>query len=488
MNYLTGWRKSIVWVKDKFYINGEWQAPQGSDVAEVFNPATEAVVAKVAMGNAADVDAAVMAARGAFDSWSQTSPQERATYIDKIVEGLEARIDDLAEVISAEMGSPASLVKPTQVGNPVFTFKEAAQLARDFEFESDLGKTHIVREAIGVCSLITPWNFPLNQIAGKMAPALAAGCTMVLKPSELAPLDAFILAEVVDAAGLPPGVFNLVVGDGPVVGEAMASHPEVDMVSITGSTRAGAAVAVAAAPTIKRVGQELGGKSANIILDDANFAKAVKGGVRTAMFNTGQACNGPTRMLIPRKFQQEIEDIVISTVATIVVGSPQDEATYMGPIANKAQYERVLGFIQRGIDEGAQLLTGGVGKPEGLDTGYYVKPTVFTNVSNDMFIAREEAFGPVLALIPYDSDDEAVAIANDNPYGLSSYVQSGDLEHAKRIGRRIRSGHVELNGARWDQGAPFGGYRMSGNGREHGVWGMEEYLETKALLGYNVKA
>ena len=474
-----------MWVKDKFYINGQWQAPQSSDVAEVVNPATEEVVAKVAMGGIADVDAAIMAARTAFDSWSQTPPEERAKYIDKIAEALEKRIDDLAEVISAEMGAPSSLVKPTQVGNPVFTFKEAAQLARDYEFESDSGKTHVIREAIGVCSLITPWNFPLNQIGGKVAPALAAGCTMVLKPSELAPLDAFILAEIVDEVGLPAGVFNLVVGDGPVVGEAMASHPEVDMVSITGSTRAGAAVAVAAAPTIKRVGQELGGKSANIILDDANFDKAVKGGVRSAMFNSGQACNGPTRMLIPRKHQKEIEEIVVKTVAGVVVGDPSDESTYMGPIANKAQYERVLAFIERGIGEGAELLVGGAGKPEGLETGYYVQPTVFTNVTNDMLTAREEAFGPVLSLIPYDTDDEAVAIANDNPYGLSSYVQSGDLEHAKQVGRRIRAGHVELNGARWDQGAPFGGYRMSGNGREHGTWGMEEYLETKAMLGYN---
>ncbi len=477
-----------MWVKDKFYINGQWQAPQSSDVAEVINPATEEVVAKVAMGDIADVDAAVMAARAAFDGWSQTPPEERAKYIDKIAEALEKRIDDLAEVISAEMGAPSSLVKPTQVGNPVFTFKEAAQLARDYEFESDSGKTHVIREAIGVCSLITPWNFPLNQIAGKVAPALAAGCTMVLKPSELAPLDAFILAEIVEEVRLPAGVFNLVVGDGPVVGEAMASHPEVDMVSITGSTRAGAAVAVAAAPTIKRVGQELGGKSANIILDDANFDKAVKGGVRQAMFNSGQACNGPTRMLIPRKHQKEIEEIVVKTIAGVVVGEPSDESTYMGPIANKAQYERVVAFIQRGIDEGAELLVGGAGKPEGLETGYYVQPTVFTNVTNDMLTAREEAFGPVLSLIPYDTDDEAVAIANDNPYGLSSYVQSGDLEHAKQVGRRIRAGHVELNGARWDQGAPFGGYRMSGNGREHGAWGMEEYLETKAMLGYNTSS
>jgi len=472
-------------VKDRFYIAGQWQEPKGTDTMEVVNPATEEPVARVAMGNREDVDRAVAAARAAFDGWSQTAPEQRAQYLDRIVAGLEARTDEIAQAITAEMGSPCSLVKPTQIGNPLFTFKEAAELARTYQWESDHGKTHVIREPIGVCALITPWNFPLNQIAGKVAPALAAGCTMVLKPSELAPLDAFILAEIFAEAELPPGVFNLVVGAGPEVGEALAAHPEVDMVSITGSTRAGAAVATAAAPTIKRVAQELGGKSANVILPDADFSRAVKGGVRLAMFNSGQACNGPTRMLIPRQHQQEIEDIVAKTVASIVVGDPKDDKTYMGPIANRAQYERVIAFIQRAIDEGARLLVGGLERPAGLDKGFYVKPTVFTDVRNDMLTAREEAFGPVLALIPYESEEDAIAIANDNPYGLSSYVQSGDLEHARRVGRRIRAGHVELNGARWDQGAPFGGYRKSGNGREHGAWGLEEFLETKALLGYN---
>ena len=472
-------------VKDRFYIAGQWQEPKGSDATEVVNPATEEPVARVAMGNREDVDRAVAAARAAFDDWSQTTPEQRAQYLERIVAGLEARTDEIAQAITSEMGSPCSLVKPTQIGNPLFTFKEAAELARTYQWETDHGKTHVIREPIGVCALITPWNFPLNQIAGKVAPALAAGCTMVLKPSELAPLDAFILAEIMDEAGLPPGVFNLIVGAGPEVGEALAAHPEVDLVSITGSTRAGAAVATAAAPTIKRVAQELGGKSANLILPDADFSRAVKGGVRLAMFNSGQACNGPTRMLIPRQHQQEIEDIVVKAVEGIVVGDPKDDKTYMGPISNRAQYERVIAFIQRAIDEGARLLIGGPERPTGLDKGFYVKPTVFTDVRNDMLTAREEAFGPVLALIPYESEDEAIAIANDNPYGLSSYVQSGDLEHAKRVGRRIRAGHVELNGARWDQGAPFGGYRRSGNGREHGVWGLEEFLEVKALLGYN---
>ena len=472
-------------VKDRFYIAGQWQEPKGRDATEVVNPATEEPVARVAMGNREDVDRAVAAARAAFDDWSQTAPEQRAQYLERIVAGLEARTDEIAQAITSEMGSPCSLVKPTQIGNPLFTFKEAAELARTYQWETDHGKTHVIREPIGVCALITPWNFPLNQIAGKVAPALAAGCTMVLKPSELAPLDAFILAEIMDEAGLPPGVFNLIVGAGPEVGEALAAHPEVDLVSITGSTRAGAAVATAAAPTIKRVAQELGGKSANIILPDADFSRAVKGGVRLAMFNSGQACNGPTRMLIPRQHQQEIEDIVVKAVGGIVVGDPKDDKTYMGPISNRAQYERVIAFIQRAIDEGARLLIGGPERPTGLDKGFYVKPTVFTDVRNDMLTAREEAFGPVLALIPYESEDEAIAIANDNPYGLSSYVQSGDLEHAKRVGRRIRAGHVELNGARWDQGAPFGGYRRSGNGREHGVWGLEEFLEVKALLGYN---
>lgn len=471
-------------IKDKFYINGQWQSPIGTDQAEITNPATEEVVAKVALGNEQDVDRAVQAARAAFDSWSQTTPEQRAEYLDKVVAGIEARADDLAGAITAEMGMPVLLCKGAQIGNPLFTFKEAAQLARTYQFETEHGKTRVIREPAGVCSLITPWNFPLNQIAGKVAPALAAGCTMVLKPSELAPLDAFILAEIMDEAGLPPGVFNVIVGSGPVVGEAMAKHPEVDVVSITGSTRAGAAVAVAAAPTIKRVAQELGGKSANIILDDADYSRAVKGGVRLAMFNTGQACNGPTRMLIPRKDQAEIEAIVLKTLAGIKVGNPLDDDTYMGPIANKAQYERVIRFIERGIEEGVTVLAGGIEKPEGCDRGYYVQPTVFTNVSNDMASAREEAFGPVLCLIPYDTEEEAIAIANDNPYGLSSYVQSGDIERARRVGRRIRAGHVELNGARFDQGAPFGGYRQSGNGREHGEWGLEEFLETKAMIGY----
>jgi acyl-CoA reductase-like NAD-dependent aldehyde dehydrogenase len=351
------------------YVNGQWQTPAGTSVADIINPATEQVFAKVSLGNEADIDMAVQAARAAFDGWSQTPAEERATYLDKIVAGLEARTDDLADAITSEMGIPVMLCKGAQIGNPLFTFKEAAELARNYEFETDHGSTHIVREAAGVCGLITPWNFPLNQIGGKLAPALAAGCTVVLKPSELAPLDAFILAEIIDEAGFPPGVFNLVVGAGPVVGEALSSHPEVDVVSITGSTRAGAAVAVAAAPTIKRVCQELGGKSANIILDDADYARCVKGGVRLAMFNTGQACNGPTRMLIPRKDQAEIEEIALKAIDTIKVGNPLEDDTYMGPLANKAQYERVLSFIQRGIDEGVTVLAGGTDKPEGCDTG-----------------------------------------------------------------------------------------------------------------------
>ena len=471
-------------VKDKFYINGQWVVPAGKDMADLVNPATEEVIAQVALGNETDVDAAVQAARDAFDSWSQTTPEERAQYLDKIVAGLEARGDELAQAITSEMGMPVMLCKGAQIGNPVFTFKEAAQLCREYPFETDHGKTRVVKEAAGVCGMITPWNFPLNQIGGKVAPALAAGCTVVLKPSELAPLDALILAEIIDEAGLPPGVFNVIVGAGPVVGEALARHPEVDVISITGSTRAGAAVATAAAPTIKRVGQELGGKSPNIILDDADYARAIKGGVRLAMFNSGQACNGPMRMLVPRKDLKEIEEIVLKTVQSIKVGNPLEDDTYMGPIANKAQYDRVIAFIERGIAEGAELLTGGTEKPEGCERGYYVKPTVFTNVDNKSSSAREEAFGPVLCLIPYDTEEEAIALANDNPYGLSSYIQSGDIERARRVGRRIRAGHVELNGARFDQGAPFGGYKRSGNGREHGEWGLEEYLETKAMIGY----
>lgn len=471
-------------VRDKFYINGQWIASQGTDVAEIVNPATEQVIATVASGNEADVDAAVMAARNAFDDWSRTDPETRAQYLDKIVAGIEARTDDLTAAITAEMGMPVMLCESVQIDNPLFTFREAAQLCRDYEFETEHGSTRVIKEAAGVCGLITPWNVPLNQIAGKVASAMAAGCTMVLKPSELAPLDAFILAEIFDAAGVPAGVFNLVVGQGPVVGEALARHPEIDVVSITGSTRAGAAVAIAAAPTIKRVGQELGGKSANIILKGADYSRAVRGGVRLSMFNSGQACNGPMRMLVPREDLKEIEEIALKTVEGIKVGDPLEDDTYMGPLANKAQYERVLAFIERGINEGATLLCGGTEKPVGCEAGYFIAPTIFTNVSNDMRSAREEAFGPVLCLIPYDTEDDAVAIANDNPYGLSSYVQAGDIEQARRIGRRLRAGHVELNGARFDQGAPFGGYKMSGNGREHGLWGLEEYLETKAMVGY----
>ncbi len=471
--------------RDKFYINGQWQKPDVVLFDDVINPATEQAVAKVAMGSVADVDSAVAAARGAFAGWSQTPPEERAAYIDKIVVGLEARGDEIAGLITAEMGMPVMLAKGAQVGLPIYTFKEAAQLARTYTFHSDHGTTRVVKEPIGVCAMITPWNFPLNQIAVKVAPALAAGCTMVLKPSELAPLDAFLLAEIIDEAGLPPGVFNLIVGAGPTVGEALAGHPQVDLVSITGSTRAGSAVATAAAPSLKRVCQELGGKSANIILDDADYEKAVKGGVRLCMFNSGQACNAPTRMLVPRKDLSRIQELVKQAVAGLVVGDPLDDKTYMGPIANKAQYERVLAFIQRALDEGATLLVGGAQRPDGLDTGYYVAPTVFTEVDNSSRSAQEEAFGPILCLIPYDTEEQAIALANDSPYGLSGYVQSGDLARAQQVASRMRTGSVELNGARFDQGAPFGGYKMSGNGREHGVWGMEDYLEVKAIVGHN---
>lgn len=475
-------------IKDKFYIDGQWRKPDGSGFKEVINPATEEPIARVAMGTTADVESAVLAARRAFDAWSQTTSEERAQYIDKIVVGLEARADEIAQAVTAEMGIPVTLSKPVQVGNPLFTFKDAARMAREFDFESDVGSSRVIKEPIGVCAMITPWNVPLHQIAGKVAPALAVGCTMVLKPSTPAPLDAFILAEIIDAAGLPPGVFNLIIGDGATMGEALAAHPEVDMVSITGSTKAGASVARAAAASIKRVSQELGGKSANIILPDADLPRAVKGGVRQSMFNSGQACNGPMRMLIPRSKKAEIEAIVKDAVAGIVVGDPLDNNTYMGPIANKGQYDSVINFIKRGIEEGATLLVGGVEKPAGLDKGYYIAPTVFTDVDNKMFIAQEEAFGPVLCLIAYDDEDEAVAIANDSPYGLAAYVQSGDLEHAKKVGRRLRAGNVELNGARFDPAAPFGGYKMSGNGREHGVWGFEDYLETKAMIGYTAKS
>lgn len=469
---------------DRFYIGGAWVAPRGGDSIEVVNPATEEVVATIAAAGAEDVDAACRAARGAFEEWSRTPAEERAGYLDKIAQGLQARQQEIGELISREMGMPLKLAVMIQAGMPAQTMANYARLARDYEFESDRGSTRVVQEPIGVCGFITPWNYPLHQIAGKVAPALAAGCTMVLKPSEVAPLNALALAEIVDEAGLPGGVFNLVNGEGPVAGAALAAHPEVDMISFTGSTRAGKAVAKAAADTVKRVTQELGGKSANVLLDDVDLEKAVAGGVKAVMLNSGQSCNAPTRMLVPKARLAEASEIAKAVAESHTIGDPADEDTRLGPVVSAAQLEKVRGLIRKGVEEGAKLVTGGAETPDGIAKGYFVRPTIFSEVDNAMTVAREEIFGPVLVLIPYDDDEQAVAIANDTPYGLAGYVQSGDPERARRVARRLRAGQIQINGARHDANAPFGGYKQSGNGREFGEWGLEEFLETKALVGY----
>ncbi|MEZ5490620.1 MAG: aldehyde dehydrogenase family protein [Gammaproteobacteria bacterium] len=470
---------------NKFYINGEWVTPQDRKTLEVINPATEQPFATISLGTAEDVDAAARAARAAFPVWAQSSIEERLAVIEKIVAGMKARGGELATAISSEMGAPLTLASTAQVGAGMAHFLNIMALLKDYQFEEVRGTTHIVKEPAGVCAFITPWNWPLNQITCKVAPAIAAGCTMVLKPSEEAPISAYLLAEIIAESGLPAGVFNLVNGDGPGVGAALSAHPEFDVVSFTGSTRAGREVARAAADTIKRVTQELGGKSANIILDDVpDFARAVKGGCISCFNNSGQSCNAPTRMLVPRARMAEAIEVARATAAATTVGDPGDEKTRIGPVVNEAQFNKIQGLIQKGIDEGAELIAGGPGRPEGLDKGYYVKPTVFANVSNNMTIAREEIFGPVLCIIPYDSDDDAVQIANDTEYGLSGYV-SGEPGHARAIARRLRTGNVHLNGAGPDFSAPFGGYKKSGNGREWGREGFEEFLETKAIMGYD---
>lgn len=467
-----------------FYINGKWVKPEGRKTISVINPTTEKAFASIAMGTAEDVDAAANAARAAFPAWSQTSREERLAILDKILAGIKARAEDLAQAISAEMGAPISFARTAQVGTGLAHFATARQILSNYEFEEARGTTLVVKEPVGVCGMITPWNWPLNQLACKVAPALATGCTMVLKPSEIAPISAMIMAEIIHEAGVPAGVFNLVNGDGPTVGAAISSHPQIDMMSFTGSTRAGTEVAKAAAPTVKRVCQELGGKSANIILDSADLAAAVKGGVMGCFGNCGQSCNAPTRMLVPQSRMAEAIEIAKATAAKAVPGDTANEATRLGPVVSEQQYNKIQSLIQAGIDEGATLIAGGTGKPDGLETGYFVRPTVFANVTNDMTIAREEIFGPVLSIIGYKDDADAVRIANDTVYGLSGYV-SGAPEHARAIARQIRTGMIHLNGAGPDFGAPFGGYKQSGNGREWGIEGFHDFLEIKAIMGYN---
>jgi len=470
--------------KLQFYIDGQWVDPAEPRTLDVVNPATEAVYGRISLGSATDVDRAVAAAARAFESYSQATREERIALLDAILAEFARRHDDVAEAIMNEMGAPWGLARGPQAGSGPQHFKAARKALEKFEFEETTGTTSVRKEPIGVCGLITPWNWPMNQIAVKVAPALAAGCTMVLKPSEIAPFDAMILAEILDAAGVPAGVFNLVNGDGPGVGTALATHPGIAMVSFTGSTRAGVLVAQNAAPSVKRVAQELGGKSANILCDDETFEKAVAGGAAFMFNNTGQSCNAPSRMLVPRSRMAEAGEIAARVAAATRVGNPQDEGVEVGPVVSLQQWQKVQDLIQAGIDEGATVVAGGTGRPEGLETGYYVKPTVFTNVSNDMTIAREEIFGPVLSIIPYDDEEDAVRIANDTPYGLSGYVSSSDLDKARRIASRMRTGMVHINGASLDAQAPFGGYKQSGNGREWGAHGIEEFLEVKSVYGY----
>ena len=470
--------------RTQFYINGEWVEPLSGERLDVINPATEELIGEVALGDVDDVNRAVAAAVAAFDSYSKTTREERVDLLQRIVDAYKSRIPQVASTISEEMGAPAALANAAQAPAGLGHFLSTLSVLKRCEFEEDIGGTRVIREPAGVCGLITPWNWPINQIACKVAPALAAGCTMVLKPSEVAPFNAILFAEVLDEAGVPPGVFNLVNGDGPTVGAAVSSHPDVDMVSFTGSTRAGVEVARNAAPTVKRIAQELGGKSANIILDDADFAASIARDVFGMCTNSGQSCNAPTRMLVPNARMDEAAQIAKSAAANVKVGDPNAADTTIGPVVSEVQFDKIQGLIEKGIEEGATLECGGPGRPDGLNAGYYVRPTVFSHVSNDMTIAREEIFGPVLSLIGYEDDDEAVRIANDTAYGLSGYV-SGTSDRARDVARRIRTGNVHLNGAPVDNKAPFGGYKQSGNGREWGRYGFEEFLEVKAIMGYN---
>ncbi|NUO85454.1 MAG: aldehyde dehydrogenase family protein [Cupriavidus sp.] len=471
-------------IVDKFYIQGQWVQPTaGATQADIIDPATEAVAGKLAMGTAADVDRAVAAARAAFPAWSVSTRETRIALLERIIAAYQARMADLAQAVRQEIGAPITLATNLQAAIGLGQLQATLQALRDFAFESPRGKSLVVREAIGVAALITPWNWPLNQIAAKVAPALAAGCTVVLKPSEIAPLDARIFAEIMDAAGTPPGVFNMLYGEGRVVGAALSSHPEVDMVSITGSTRAGVEVAISAAPTVKRVAQELGGKSPLIVLDDADLQAAVTSGVAQCMVNSGQTCVAPTRVLVPRARYEEAVQIAAAVANAVTVGDPSDPETKMGPISNRGQYDKVQRLIGVGIEEGARLAAGGPGRPDGLARGFYARPTIFADVRNDMAIAREEIFGPVLCLLPYDSEEEAVAIANDTEFGLAAYIASSDPARARRLAARLRAGNVRINGAMMDITAPFGGYKTSGNGREYGPEGIAEFLETKTVTG-----
>jgi len=468
----------------QFYINGKWVDPvKKIDSFDVLNPANEKVIGQVSLGTPHDVDSAVISARNAFNFFSQTSVEDRLTLLERIIAVYESRYDEVAETISLEMGAPISLSKNAQAKSGLTHFRQSIEVLHNFRWEERSGSTLIRKEPVGVVGMITPWNWPINQISCKVAPALAAGCTMILKPTEIAPLNAMLFAEIMHEANVPAGVFNLINGDGPTVGEAMSSHPDIDMISFTGSTRAGIAVAKGAADTVKRVAQELGGKSPNIILEDSDFESAIKSSTEHCFNNSGQSCNAPTRMLVPENRHNEAKEIAKQTAELTKVGDPFDDNTTIGPVVSAGQYHKVQDLIKKGIEEGAELVVGGLGKPEGLTTGYYVKPTVFAGVSNDMAIAREEIFGPVLSIMPYKNEEEAIEIANDTDYGLYGYVFSNNAERAKLVANRIRAGSVSINGAGADPSTPFGGYKQSGNGRERGPFGFDEFLEVKAVLG-----
>jgi acyl-CoA reductase-like NAD-dependent aldehyde dehydrogenase len=470
-----------VQAKDTVFIGGEWVEPEGAETLEVVNSTTEETMGSIPACTAADADRAVAAARDAFESWSQTSREERANYMSAISAGLAERADEIAATISQELGMPLTLSKMIQAGLPIAQFGAMPKLMEEVRWEEEIGNSRVLREPVGVLGAITPWNYPLNQIACKVAPALATGCTVVLKPSEVTPLNAFLLAEVIEAAGLPAGVFNLLTGTGPVVGEAIAAHPGVDMVSFTGSTRAGKRVSELASATVKPVAMELGGKSPNLILDDADLAQAVPDGVAKCFLNSGQTCSALTRMLVPRDKLAEAEQIAAATAEAFTPGDPFADSTRLGPLVSDTQRQRVRGYIEKGEAEGAKLVTGGAEAPEGLDRGYFVRPTVFSEVTPEMTIAQEEIFGPVLAIQPYDGEEDAVRIANDSPYGLAGGVWSGDQDRAIGIAKRIRSGQIEINGGAFNPLAPFGGYGQSGHGRENGRYGLEELLQVKSL-------
>ncbi len=467
----------------QFYIDGRWVDPVEPQEFQVINPATETVAGVISMGGPKDVDKAVAAARRAFDSFSQTTPAERLALLERMLVAYQAHYDAIAQAISTEMGAPISLAKGSQTRIGVGHISAMIEVLKTFKFEERHGTTRLVQEPVGVCALITPWNWPMNQVAAKVVPALAAGCTMVLKPSEFSPFSAVLWAKVMHEAGVPAGVFNLINGDGRNVGAPLSAHAGIDMVSFTGSTRAGTEVAKNAAASVKRVHQELGGKSPNILLEDADFERAVTKSVQHVFQNSGQSCNAPTRMLVPVAKLAEVEAIAQRVAAAVVVGDPASEKTTIGPVVSKTQFERVEGFIEKGIAEGAKLVAGGRGRPDGLSKGYFVKPTIFSNVNNQMTIAREEIFGPVLCILPYQSEEQAIQIANDTPYGLAAYVWSKDNVRARRVGNRIRAGQVALNGASGDMRTPFGGFKMSGNGREYGEHGLRDFLEVKAVIG-----